>query len=358
MNFRTRILTARPSRIIFLVLILAALFPLSLGTDSATYAQTETADALPAPALTAEAKGANAVELNWTAVAGAARYKLALYTVADGHQHLEDVVAPAATFRHPDLTTGRTYYYWVRAVNEAGEEGGWSDRKEATPSDEQMSTPTPTATPTATATPTPTTTPTATATPASNATATPTATESTQTTAQTTATPTLTPAVTSKLPAPALTAEAEGANALELNWTAVAGAARYNLALYTVADGHQRLDDVVAPTSTFRHTDLTAGRTYYYWVRAVSAAGEEGEWSDRKDATPSDEQLSTATPTATPVSNATATPTATATRPLRQRRHCDAHCDSNANLERDGDPNYDGFYANNGDTNFDAGRNR
>ena len=155
MNFRTRILTARPSRIIFLVLILAALVPLSLGTDSATYAQTETADALPAPALTAEAKGANAVELNWTAVHGAVRYKLALYTVADGHQRLEDVVAPATTYTHTDLTAGRTYYYWVGAVNAAGGKVEWSERKGATPSDEQSSTATPTATPASNATATP-----------------------------------------------------------------------------------------------------------------------------------------------------------------------------------------------------------
>ena len=93
----------------------------------------------------------------------------------------------------------------------------------------------------------------------------------------------------------------------------MAGAARYNLALYTVADSHQRLDDVVAPAATFTHTDRTAGTTYYYWVRAMNASGEDGEWSDRKEATPSDEQSSTATPTATPASNTTATPTATAT---------------------------------------------
>ena len=190
-------------------------------------------------------------------------------------------------------------------------------RSESTPPrpDEQSTTATPTATPASTATATPTTT----ATPASNATATPTTTPNATPTptatasTQTTATPTLTPAVTGKLPAPALTADAKGANAVELNWTAVAGAARYHLALYTEADGHQRLEDVDAPATTFTHPDLTAGRTYYYWVRAVRASGEEGEWSERKHATASDEQSSTATPTATPASNATATPTATAT---------------------------------------------
>ena len=310
MKLRKRRLTLGALGILLLVALFAALAPLSLRTDNATYAQTETTAPLPAPTLTAEAKGANAVELNWTAVDGAARYNLALYTEADGHQRLEDVVAPATTYTHPDLITGRTYYYWVRGVSAAGEDGEWSERKHATASDEQSTTATPTATPASTATATPTTT----ATPASNATATPTATPTTTPTTtltptptptatastQTTATPTLTPAVTGKLPAPALTADAKGANAVELNWTAVAGAARYHLALYTEADGHQRLEDVDAPATTFTHPDLTAGRTYYYWVRAVRASGEEGEWSERKHATASDEQSSTATPTSDP----------------------------------------------------------
>ena len=323
MKFRIRRLTLGALGILLLVALFAALAPLSLRTDNATYAQTETTAVLPAPSLTADAKGANAVELNWTAVPGAARYHIALYTVADGHQRLDDVVAPATTYTHPELTAGTTYYYWVRALSAAGKRGEWSDRKGATASDEQSSTPTPTpasnATPTPTATPAATASPTATATPGLNATATPTvlptatatptsnATPTATASTQTTATPTLTPAVTGKLPAPALTADAKGMNAVELNWTAVAGAARYHLALYTVADGHQRLDDVVAPTTTYTHPSLTAGTTYYYWVRAASASGEEGEWSVRMHATASATQSSTATPTL--ASNATATPT-------------------------------------------------
>ena len=259
----------------------------------------------------------NAVELNWTAVAGAARYHLALYTVADGHQRLDDVVAPTTTYTHPSLTAGTTYYYWVRAASASGEEGEWSVRMHATASATQSSTATPTLASNATATPT--VMPTATATPASTPTPTPTATASTQPTA----TPTLTPNITGKLPAPALTADAKGANAVELNWTAVSGAARYQLWVFTTADGQRSLAYVAPPATTYTHPDLTAGRTYYYWVRALSAAGEEGDWSVRKHATPSDEQSPTATPTttptttatatATPASNATATPTATAT---------------------------------------------
>ena len=158
MKSRMRIPNAGTRSILLLVAILAALAPLSLRTDNATYAQTESAAALPAPTLTAEAKGPNAVELTWTAVAGAARYNLALYTVADGHQRLDDVVAPATTFTHTDRTAGTTYYYWVRGVSASGEKGDWSARMEATASDEQSTTATPTATPASNTTATPTTT--------------------------------------------------------------------------------------------------------------------------------------------------------------------------------------------------------
>ena len=130
--------------ILLLVALFAALAPLSLRTDSATYAQTETTAPLPAPTLTAEAKGANAVELNWTAVAGAARYQLWVWTATASHQQLDDVFAPATTFTHSELSAGTTYYYWVRAVSAAGEEGALSDPKDATVGAAQSSTATPT----------------------------------------------------------------------------------------------------------------------------------------------------------------------------------------------------------------------
>ena len=76
MNFRTRILTARPSRIIFLVVILAALTPLFLQTENETHAQTGTSAVSDAPALKVVSASASAVELSWTLVSDAVSYDL------------------------------------------------------------------------------------------------------------------------------------------------------------------------------------------------------------------------------------------------------------------------------------------
>ena len=103
------------------------------------------------------------------------------------------------------------------------------------------------------------------------------------------------------LSAPVLTAQAEEGK-IELSWTAVAGAARYELWTWTSADGWQQLDDSSLTGTTFSHTGLTVGVTYYYWVRAVNASGETSGWSERQAAT-----------VIAPSSNATPTHTATPT---------------------------------------------
>ena len=89
-----------------------------------------------------------------------------------------------------------------------------------------------------------------------------------------------------------------GAGAVELRWEAVPGAASYELRAWSSAGGWEQLDDGAHSATIFTHDGLTAGTTYYYWVRAVSEAGETGDWSDRKDATPSAPETPTPTPTA------------------------------------------------------------
>ena len=113
---------------------------------------------------------------------------------------------------------------------------------------------------------------------------------------------------TSTLSAPVLSAQAEE-GMIELSWTAVTDAARYELWTWNSADGWQQLDDDSLTGTTYRHADLTLGTTYYYWVRAVSEAEETSDWSERQSATviaPSSTAMTT--PTATP----TSTPTLTA----------------------------------------------
>ena len=103
------------------------------------------------------------------------------------------------------------------------------------------------------------------------------------------------------LPAPELTATAIGGNAVDLSWTAVSGAGRYEL--WTWSGAWTRLDDGALTDTTYRHNGITAGVTYYYAVRAVATDGTVGVWSEYIGAA----EDPTWTPTPTPT--ATATPT-------------------------------------------------
>ena len=111
---------------------------------------------------------------------------------------------------------------------------------------------------------------------------------------------------------PTLTAAA-GDGAIKLSWTAVTGAARYEIRAYTVEDEWIFFDYTAQGATSFTHTEITAGRTYYYWVRGVSEAGETGAWSVRTNATAPAPASAPGTPTPTPSENAEETPTPTAT---------------------------------------------
>ncbi len=139
-----------------------------------------------------------------------------------------------------------------------------------------------------------------------------TVTERTQAT-QTTATPTPTATAASALPVPQLTAQA-GADAVELRWTGVSGAARYELMTWWDAGtGWQPIGGANLTGTSYTHTGVTAGTTYYYTIRAVNAAGETSAWLGAEtDAYPS--VTASQGVTAGGMSTATPTPTATAAR--------------------------------------------
>jgi len=120
---------------------------------------------------------------------------------------------------------------------------------------------------------------------------------------------TSTPTATA-LAAPRLTATASG-DAIELSWTAVPGASRYELHTQLVAEpGWQQLDEGKLTATSYRHRGLAPGAAYQYAVRALDANGQPlGPWSNFPTATAPGSDASTSTPTPTPV--ATATPTAT-----------------------------------------------
>ena len=161
MNFRTRILTARPSRIIFLVVILAALTPLFLQTENETHAQTGTSAVSDAPALKVVSASASAVELSWTLVSDAVSYDLRTWWPGrTDWQRIDDGSLTGTSDSHDGVTAGRKYFYIVAGVDSNGRRGPWSARVAVTVPGSDAPTPTPTPTPTlssaSTQTPTPT----------------------------------------------------------------------------------------------------------------------------------------------------------------------------------------------------------
>ena len=236
------------------VAALAATGLLLLPTQASAQ-QDATESTLSTPTLTAQA-GENGVELRWTTITGATRYDLYAWTSADGWWRIGGHNLAGASFTHTGVTDGTTYFYAVRAVNAEDETSAWSDYVSATPGSPALSTPT-------------------------------------------------------------LTAQAT-ANGIELSWKAVTNATRYQLWAWTNADGWWEIGGDNLTGTTFTHTGVIVGTTYYYSIRAVNAEGENSGWSRYVHATALPEQQGpqhTVTTTATPTSTPTATATPTATPP-------------------------------------------
>ena len=175
-----------------------------------------------APTLSAQAAGATSVTLTWSAVDGASGYELWRY---DSSWSQVGGALTTTTYSDGGLTSGRTYYYVVRATNAAGA-GPWSNYAQATPS-------------------------------ASPGTQPPSA-------------------------APALSAQAAGATSVTLTWNAVDGASGYEL--YRWHDGAwTRIGGGLTATS-YSDGGLSPATAYWYIVRAVNAGGA-GPWSDYASAT-------------------------------------------------------------------------
>ena len=291
------------------------------------------------PLLVARATD-GAVELTWDPVTGAAYYDLRSWTEAGGWQHLGGENLTGAIFHHTALTAGTDYYYWISAVDEMGGMGPWSERVSAKLTAEQASAPAPSPTPTVSTTPTTTPSPTPTASPTKENleenTATPT---STQTPSLPTPTPTSTPtptptqlAASSEFTPPVLTASAS-VGAVELRWGAVAGAVRYILQSWTSAGGYRQLGGDNLTDTSYIHSGLTVGVTYYYWVRAVNASADMTPWSARLDV-----PIPSALP---PAIDANANPDRNSKRDAGPdtNRNADANCFADRDNHRDADDN-------------------
>ena len=233
--------------IIALVLSLVAGSPALPPFDGVAYAQSTGLIATVAP-------GGGSVNLTWTAVAGADSYEVwrgdgAGSTVQWGSSALATVTAPAVTYTDSAVTAGNTYSYAVRAVT------GGTPASFAGPYP-RVDIPGGTAKPTA---------------------------------------------------RPTVTVAADGNTAVDVSWTAVAGATSYEIEFW-----HAGLDDwddsIAAQTSrSYNHTGLTPGTEYYYVVRGVNAGGM-GPWSSwRTDDSKITLQGTTAVPelTATAVNRTT-----------------------------------------------------
>ena len=266
----------------------AAATPTPTPTGASTLTPTPAATAAPlsVPNLTAQA-AETGILLNWNAVPGAFRYQLLTWWANDpGWQPIGGGNLFATSFTHTTVTAGTTYHYSIRALNEAGDASPWITSNYPTSivlATQEGATSTPTQRPAATEAATPT----AAATPA------PTATGSA--------------AVPST---PNLTAQATNTGII-LRWNIAPGATRYELLTWWDAgNGWQSIGGNNLTATTFIHTDVTAGTTYHYSIRALNANGDASPWITGNY--PSATALATGAATPTPSPSPTPTPTATA----------------------------------------------
>ena len=193
-------------------------FPLS-GTEKIVPGAVGDPRSLAAPVLAATV-GAGSITISWQQVAGANGYELHVRYDALPWQRLDDgsLTGSSTSYTHTDLTPETTYYYTGRAVPAFGKKSPWAPQVEAT--------------------------------------------------------------VTDAPAAPTLTANATTGQ-IELTWSGVTDADSYHLITWTDGQaGWQRIGDPLnGNNASYTHSELTAGQTYFYQVRAV-IDGIEGAWSD------------------------------------------------------------------------------
>jgi large repetitive protein len=198
------------------------------GTGSATLTLTVNAAAPQAPANLTAVAGTGQINLSWTASSGATTYSVFRGTTSGGEGATPLAANLTATsFADTTVTSGSTFFYFVKAVNTAGS---------STPSNEASAT---------------------------------------------TAPVVVLPAAPTNLTATA------GNTQVALNWTASVGATSYNVVRGTVAGGENTAAIAQNITSTtFTDNTVTNGVTYFYKVAAVNTAGTSG-LSNEVSATPS-----------------------------------------------------------------------
>ena len=110
------------------------------------------------------------------------------------------------------------------------------------------------------------------------------------------------------LDAPTLRVVSASATEVELSWTEVTGADKYELRTWwDGSDGWQRIDGGGLTDTSFTHERVTAGRKYHYIIAAVDSDGERGGWSEQVDVTVPHSSETLAAPTLTATSTVTTT---------------------------------------------------
>ena len=168
-----------------------------------------------APDVSATSTTDTSITISWDAVSTAVTYRVQAYDEVGGHRPLDDVSAPMTTITDSNLDTGTAYFYWVRAINSDGGEGPWSARTDIVAGS-----------------------------------------------------------------APATPSNLTGTGGFlqnSLTWDAVANADHYEVwgRLSSQANNYRELD-LNREDTNYSHTGLTAGESWYYWVRAVDSSGTKG----------------------------------------------------------------------------------
>ena len=176
-----------------------------------------------APTLAATA-GDGQITISWQTVAGATHYEIWVRQGDDPWTQANDTVltATATSFTHTGLTDGETYFYTARSANASGVKSPWAPQVEAT--------------------------------------------------------------VNPELAAPVLTATA-GVNQIDISWQAVTGAAAYELWAWEETADWVQIDDGSLTATSYTHSDLDEGLTYYYQSRTLNNNDNPGPWSDKVHAT-------------------------------------------------------------------------
>ena len=170
-----------------------------------------------APTLNAPSTATNAVDLSWTEVFGAVRYVLFEWDEVNLWRQIGGDNLTGTSYSQKNVTAGTTYVYTVAAVDVNNLWGHLSAQKRVILS-----------------------------------------------------------GAWGILPAPPLTATSTVATTVELRWTEVTHAVKYDLwTWWDSTIGWQRINDSLKGAS-YIHRGLTPGTTYYYAIRAVDANGAAG----------------------------------------------------------------------------------